>query len=164
MKKIARVLFTWFGMVLAMNAVAGNVLDIYTGLSIDSARSSLHDSSAGLTAILSSRYTDKNYGYEVQGGYFGKSGTFTANIKADLCAIGLLPLGSGGLNLYGKFGAAEVLSTMNVHNLSPTYGAGVEYQRKGMAFRLGIQHFSVGNSSLSSSLSTNLIGVTLLVK
>lgn len=167
MKKIALVLFAWFGIGMAMNAVADDIFDIFTGLSLDSAQSTQNgakNSSAGFTGILSTREIGKYYGFEVQGGYFGKSGPFTSNVEADLSVVGLLPLGASGFKLYGKVGAADVFSSMSVNNLGLTYGAGVEYRRNRTALRLGFQHFKVGNNTLSPSLSTNLIGVTVLVK
>jgi len=167
MKKIALLLFAWFGISVAMGAFAEDDFDLFTGFSLDSARSTqngVKNYSAGLSGIYSTRYTDKHYGFEIQGGYFGKSGQFTSNVEADISVIGLLTLGSSGINLYGKIGFADVFSTSSANNTGLTYGAGVEYQRNVMALRLGLQHFNVGNNSMSPSISTNLIGVTVLVK
>jgi len=167
MKKLALLLFAWFGISVAVGAFAEDDFDLFTGLSLDSARSTqngVKNSSAGLTGIFSTRYIDKHYGFEVQGGYFGKSGQFTSNVEADLCAIGLLPLGGSGINLYGKIGFADVFSTTSENNTGLTYGAGVEYQRNVMALRLGLQHFNVGGNTQLTSVRTNLIGIAVLVK
>lgn len=117
MKKVALALFTWSGIGMAMNAVAG---EAFSGFTLDSAQSTqnvMKNSSAGLTGLLSLRPSEY-YGYEWQGGFFGKSGPFTSNVEVDLSAIGLLPLGDSGFKLYGKAGLADVYSS--VSHVQPT--------------------------------------------
>ncbi|MGA7748697.1 MAG: hypothetical protein WCA63_00985 [Gallionella sp.] len=146
-----------------MNAAA---LDDFVGLSLDSVKSSengVNNSSAGFTGMISAR-PNEYYGYEVQGGIFGKIGPFSSSGEVDFSIVGFLPLGDSGINLYGKGGVDAFYSSGNVDNNGLTYGAGIEYQRGKGAVRLGFQHFDVGNSTQSPSLSTRLIGVTFLVK
>jgi len=152
---------------VARAARAEDAVEVYTGASLNAARSTFNgvkNNSAGITGLLSARYPGKYYGFEIQGGYFGRSGPYSANAEVDLCAVGLLPLGSSGIVLYGKAGAADVLSSSIANNANLTYGGGVELQVKNTAVRLGAQHFSVGLGSRTSSVRTNLIGVTLLFK
>lgn len=104
------------------------------------------------------------YGYEVQGGIFGKIGPFSSSGEVDFSVAGFLPFGQSGINLYGKAGVDDFYSSQNVNNEGVTYGGGIEYQHGKVAVRLGLQHFNVGNNALSPSLSTKLIGVTFLVK
>jgi hypothetical protein len=163
MKKVALVLLACFGIGMAMNAVAA---DDYTGFSLDAVHSSengVNNSSAGFTGLFSAR-PNEYYGYEVQGGIFGKVGPFSSNGEIDFSVAGFLPLGGSGFNLYGKAGVDDFYSSENANNQGLTYGASVEYQRGKGAIRLGFQHFNVGNNTLSPSLSTNLNGVTFLVK
>ena len=163
MKKIALIILACFSIGMTMNAVA---LEDYVGFSLDAAKSSengVNNSSAGFTGMISAR-PNEYYGYEVQGGIFGKIGPFSSNGEADFSIAGFLPLGDSGINLYGKAGVDAIYSSGNVFNTGLTYGAGVEYQRGKGAVRLGFQHFNVGNNTVSPSLSTKLIGVTFLVK
>ena len=160
MKKVVLVILACFSIGMTMNAVA---LEDYVGFSLDAAKSSengVNNSSAGFTGIISAR-PNEYYGYEVQGGTFGKIGPFSSNGEADFSIAGFLPLGDSGINLYGKAGVDAIYSSGNIFDTGLTYGAGVEYQRGNGAVRLGFQHFNVGKSP---SLSTKLIGVTFLVK
>ncbi len=151
---------------LSMNAFADG--DTYSGFSVDYVRSTqngVNDSSSAL-AILKSVRPDEHYGYEMQFGLFGSSGPFTSSTFVDISAIGLVPLNNKGLKLYGKAGVADVYSRGlpgKANNLGLTYGAGIEYPRGNGAIRIGFQHLNVGNNTLSPSLSTNLIGLTLLI-
>lgn len=168
MKKVALVLLACFGICITVNAFAA---DTYAGISLDAVRSrynGVNNSSSGFTVLLSARQNE-HYGYELQGGLFGKVGPFSSNGEIDLSVIGFLPLDDSGFNLYGKAGVNDFVSSSslshgNINNVGLTYGAGVEYQRGKGAARLGIQHFNVGNNTLSPSLSTNLIGITFLFK
>lgn len=163
MKKAARVLLACVGICTATSAVA---TDVYTGFSLDAVRSSesgINNSSGGVTALISAR-PNPYYGYEVQGGIFGKIGPFSSSGEADFTVAGFLPLGQSGINLYGKAGVDDFYSSQNVNNEGVTYGAGIEYQHRKGAVRFGFQHFNVGNGTLSPSLSTKLIGITFLVK
>ncbi len=164
MKRIAWALLG--ALCVAQAARAEDAVDVYTGLALNGARSTLNgasNNSAGIGGLLSARYVGKYYGFEVQGGYFGKSGPYTSNGEVDLCALGLLPLG-GGIVLYGKAGAADVVSKPYVNNTNITFGAGVEVEFGKAAIRLGAQHFYVGAGSRTSSVGTNLVGVTILMR
>jgi len=128
MRKVALALLVFFGIGIAMNAVAA---DVYTGFSLDTVRSSgngANNSSAGFTGLISAR-PNEYYGYEVQGGIFGKAGPFSMNAEDDFSVAGFLPLGNSGINLYGKAGVDAIYSSGNVFNTGFTYGAGVEYRR-----------------------------------
>ena len=162
MKKIALATLVSLGM-LSMNAFADG--DAYNGLSLDYVRSTQNDSSA--LTILKSVRPNEHYGYEMQFGLFGNSGPFTSNAFVDLSAIGFVPLSDRGLKLYGKAGLVDVYSRGSLgtaNNLGLTYGAGFEFPLDNGAIRVGFQHFNVGNSTLSPSLSTNLIGLTILLQ
>lgn len=166
MKKIVLVLLACFGTGMTMNAFA---VDTYAGISLDAVQSRYNgtdNSSAGFTGLFSARL-DEHYGFELQGGLFGKVGPYSSNGEIDLSIVGFLPLGEKGFNLYGKAGVNDFFSSsagMNIDHPGLTYGAGVEYRYSKGAIRLGFQHFHVGDNIVSPSLSTNLIGVTFLVK
>lgn len=138
-----------------------------SGGSLVSAKSSqngIHNSALGFTGIVSIRPTEY-YGYEFQLGMFGESGPFKQNALVDGAVVGILPLGDGGFRLYGKAGLADVFSqttSVSANNLGFTYGAGVEFKRNKTALRIGFQHYTVGNDTLSPSLSTNLVGLSIL--
>ena len=165
MKKIALATLVSLGM-LSMNAFADS--DAYNGFSlayVQSRNNGLTDSTSGL-GILRSVRLNEHYGYEMQFGLFGNSGPFTSNAFVDLSAIGFVPLSDRGLKLYGKAGLVDVYSrgSGTANNLGLTYGAGFEFPLDNGAIRVGFQHFNVGNSTLSPSLSTNLIGLTILLQ
>jgi hypothetical protein len=165
MKKIALAALVPLGM-LSMNAFAES--DAYNGFSVGYVRSTqngMHNSSSVVTIMRSVRPKER-YGYEMQFGLFGNSGPFTSNAFVDLSAIGFVPLGDRGLKLYGKAGLVDVYSrgSGTANNLGLTYGAGFEFPLDNGAIRVGFQHFNVGNSTLSPSLSTNLIGLTILLQ
>jgi hypothetical protein len=166
MKKIALATLVSLGM-LSMNAFAD--VDAYNGFSLDYIRSTqngMNNDSSALT-ILKSVRPNEHYGYEMQFGLFGTSGPFTSNAFVDLSAIGFVPLSDRGLKLYGKAGLVDVYSRGSLgtaNNLGLTYGAGFEFPLDNGAIRVGFQHFNVGNNTLSPSLSTNLIGLTILLK
>jgi opacity protein-like surface antigen len=85
----------------------------------------------------------------------------------DISAVAFMPVSDSKFKLYGKAGLADVYSRGSLgaaNNLGLTYGAGVEFSRDTGIVRIGFQHFNVGNGTLSPSLSTNLIGLTLLLK
>jgi hypothetical protein len=166
MKKIALATLISLGM-LSMNAFADG--DAYNGFSLNYVRSTQNDvnSSSSSLAILRSVRPNEHYGYEMQFGLFGNSGPFTLNAFVDLSAIGFVPLSDSGLKLYGKAGLVDVYSRGSLgtaNNLGLTYGAGFEFPRENGAVRVSFQHFNVGNNTLSPSLSTNLIGLTLLLQ
>ena len=152
---------------LSMNAFAD--ADTYNGFSLDFVHSTQNggsNSASGLGIIRSVRPSE-HYGYEMQFGLFGNSGPFTSNAFVDLSAIGFVPLSDRGLKLYGKAGLVDVYSRGSLgtaNNLGLTYGAGFEFPLDNGAIRVGFQHFNVGNSTLSPSLSTNLIGLTILLQ
>jgi opacity protein-like surface antigen len=160
MKKVVLIILACCGIGFTMNAVA---LEDYVGFSLDAVKSSesgVNDSSAGITAMISARPNDY-YGWEVQGGILGKTGRYSASGEADFSIAGFLPFGNSGINLYGKAGGVATYSSGSVYHSGLTYGAGVEYLRGKGAVRLGVQYFDTGKSP---SLSTKLIGVTILVK
>jgi opacity protein-like surface antigen len=160
MKKAVLAVLACFGIGVAMNAVA---LEDYVGVTLDAVRSSengVNDTSAGFTGMISAR-PNRYYGYEVQGGVFGRIGPHSANGEADFALAGFLPLAGSGINLYGKAGVDTVYSSGNVFNTGLTYGAGVEYQRGKGVLRLGYQHFNAGQSP---SFGARLVGITFLVK
>jgi hypothetical protein len=166
MRKVVLVILTSLG--LTMNVFAD---DIFSGMTLDSAQSTQNGtstSSFGFTGILSRRLSEF-YGYELQTGLFGNSGPFNGNAFVDATALVLLPLGGKGFKLYGKAGLADVFSwnskaNFDANNFGVTYGAGVEFQKNRAAFRLGFQHYYVGDDKLSPSLSTNLIGISVLLQ
>lgn len=166
MKKIALATLVPLGM-LSMNAFADSA--VYNGFSLDYIRSTqngMNNDSSALTILRSVR-PNEHYGYEMQFGLFGNSGPFTSNAFVDLSAIGFVPLSDRGLKLYGKAGLVDVYSRGSLgtaNNLGLTYGAGFEFPLDNGAIRVGFQHFNVGNSTLSPSLSTNLIGLTILLQ
>lgn len=165
MKNFVRLLLSCFSLAASCDAFAGDGYDFYSGVSLVSVRTTqngVKNTSAGLTGILSPRYTGKHYGFELQGGYFGRGGQFTPNIEIDLSVIGLLPLGGSGINLYAKTGLADFITRTSSNNAELTYGAGVEYLRSKVLFRLGWQHFKMGGKTLSASNSTNVVGVAVL--
>lgn len=148
----------------ATTAIAEEALNGGSLFSAQSSQNSVHNSSLGFTAIVSIRPTEY-YGYEFQLGMFGESGPFKQNALVDGAVVGLLPLGDSGFRVYGKAGVADVFSqasNVSANNLGFTYGAGVEFKKNKTALRVGFQHYSVGNDSLSPSLSTNLIGLSVL--
>jgi hypothetical protein len=152
---------------LSMNAFADGAS--YNGFSVGYARSTMNgkSNSSSSLAILRSVRPNENYGYEMQFGLLGNSGPFTSNASLDLSAIGLVPLRDKGLKLYGKAGLIDVYSRGppgTANNLGLTYGVGFEYPGDEGIIRLGFQHFNVGNSTLSPSLSANLFSLTLLLK
>lgn len=165
MKKIALAALAPLGM-LTMNAFADGYA--YNGFSVHyvhSVQNSVSNSSSAVAYVRSVR-PSQHYGYEMQLGLIGKSGPFTASTSVDLSAIGLVPLGGRGLKLYGKAGLVDVYSRGtpgSANNLGLTYGAGFEFPREDGVVRVSFQHFNVGNNTLSPSLSTNLIGLTLLL-
>lgn len=166
MKKIALATLISLGM-LSMNAFADG--DAYNGFSLSYVRSTQNDvnTSSSALAILRSVRPNEHYGYEMQFGLFGNSGPFTSNAFVDLSAIGFVPLSDSGLKLYGKAGLVDVYSRGSLgtaNNFGLTYGAGFEFPRENGVVRVSFQHFNVGNNTLSPSLSTNLIGLTLLLK
>lgn len=166
MKKIALAALALLGM-LSMNAFADGYA--YNGFSVHyvhSTQNGVSNSSSAVAYVRSVR-PNEHYGYEMQLGLIGKSGPFTSSTSVDLSAIGLVPLGGKGLKLYGKAGLVDVYSRGSsgaANNLGLTYGAGFEFPGKDGLIRVGIQHFNVGNNTLSPSLSANLIGLTLLLK
>ena len=160
MKKAVLAMLAGLGIGMAMNAVA---LEDYVGVTLDAVRSGengVNDRSAGFTGMISAR-PNRYYGYEVQGGVFGRIGAYSANSEADFAVAGFLPLAGSGINLYGKAGVDTVYSSGNVFNTGLTYGAGVEYQRGESVLRLGYQHFNAGQSPSSGA---RLVGITFLVK
>lgn len=166
MKRAVLLLSVWIGFSAALDARAEDAVDVFTGVSLNAARSTQNgvtNRSGGIAGMLSARYPGKYYGFEIQGGYFGRAGQYSANAEIDVCALGLLPLGGSGITLYGKAGAADVLSSTLANNVSVTYGAGIEYQVKSAALRFGAQHFSLGGP-LHTTVRTNIIGLTVLVK
>lgn len=166
MRKTALAALVTLGM-SSMNAFADE--DAYNGFSVGYVRSTqdgMHNSTSVFTIMRSVRLHER-YGYEMQFGLFGKSGPFTSGGFVDLSAIGLLPLGDKGLQLYGRAGLVDVYAQGppgGANNLGLTYGAGFEYPRENGLVRLGFQHFNVGNNTLSPSLSANLFSLTLLLK
>lgn len=167
MKKIA-IAMVLVALSISPDASADGAL--FEGFSLASAQSAqdgVKSSGTGFTGVLSLR-PNQYYGYELQGGLFSRSGPFDSNVEVDVSVAGLLPLGDSGLKLYGKAGVADVYSStsnnVTANTLGVTYGAGVEYQRNKTAIRVGFQHFNVGNNTLSPALSTNLVGVTILVQ
>ncbi|HSM97884.1 MAG TPA: hypothetical protein VLS47_02620 [Gallionella sp.] len=166
MRKTALAALVSLGM-LSLNALAEN--DAYNGFSVGYVRStqnSVHNSTSVFSIMRSVRLRE-HYGYEMQFGLFGKSGPYTSGGFVDLSAIGLLPLGDKGLKLYGRAGLVDVYvqgPLGSANNLGLTYGAGFEYPRENGLVRVGLQHFNVGNSTLSPSLSANLFSLTLLLQ
>jgi hypothetical protein len=159
MKTVGLGILACFSMGMTMDAAA---IDDYVGYSLDAVKSSdngENHSSAGFLSMLSAR-PNEYYGWEVQAGILGKTGSYSASGEADFCIAGFVPLGNSGIKLYGKAGADATYSSTSVYHSGLTYGAGVEYQLGKDAVRLGFQHLDVGKSP---SFSTNLIGVTLLV-
>jgi hypothetical protein len=160
MKKVVLVILACVSIGMTMNAVA---LEDYVGFSLGAVKSSdngVNDSSAGVTSMISAR-PNEYYGWEVQGGILGQTGRYSASGEADFSIAGFVPLGNSGINLYGKAGLASTYSSGSVFHTDLTYGAGVEYQGSKGVVRLGYQHFNIGKSP---SISTKLIGVTVLVK
>jgi len=150
--------------VFGSNVLADELLDGFALSSAQSTQGDIRNYSPGLSGLFSLR-PNRYYGTEFQLGLFGQSGPFDYNIWVDGAATGFLPVGDGGFNLYAKAGLALIYSFESngvVSILAPTYGAGIEYKGKKGAVRLGVQHYNVGNVSLSPSLSANLIGISLL--
>ena len=166
MKKMALATLVSLGM-LSMNAFADS--DTYNGFSlayVQSRQNGLTDSTSGF-AILRSVRLHENYGYEMQFGLFGDIGSYTTNGFVELSAIGFVPLSDSGWKLYGKAGLADVYSRGSpgtANNFGLTYGAGVEFPRDIGKVRVGFQHVTVGNGTLSPSHSTYLIALTLFIK
>ncbi|MGC2049557.1 MAG: hypothetical protein WA635_13235 [Gallionella sp.] len=160
MKKVALVTLACCSFGMAMNAVA---LEDYVGFSLNAVKTSdngVNNSAAGITTMISAR-PNEYYGWEVQGGILGKTGSYSASGEADFCIAGFVPLGKSNFNLYGKAGGVATYSSGGVYNSGLTYGAGAEYLRGKSVFRLGYQNFNVGKST---SLNTQLIGISLLFK
>jgi hypothetical protein len=160
MKKVVLVILACCGIGMTMNAVA---LEDYVGFSLDAVKSSengANNSSAGFTVMISAR-PNEYYGYEVQGGIFGKTGQYSVSGEVDYSMAAFLPLGNSGINLYGKAGADATYSSGNVSSTGLTYGAGVEYLRGKGVVRMGFQHFNLGKNP---SIDTKLVGVTFMVK
>ena len=160
MKKAALAMLACCGVGFAMNAAA---LEDYVGFTLGAVQYSENgenSSSPGLTALISAR-PNQYYGYEVQGGIFGKTGKYSASGMIDYSMAVYLPLFGSGINLYGKAGADLIYSSTNVSNADWTYGAGVEYQGGKSVVRLGIQHFNLGKNPV---IDTRLVGVTVLIK
>jgi len=155
-------------LVLLLAAVsAANASDSYTGFSVNSARSEqpgvTKDSALGFNGIVSHRMSDL-YGYDFQLGMFGATGPFKQSTYIDATIAGYVPMGSS-VRLYGKVGVADVFSqgsTISANRLSVTYGAGLEFQKRIAIIRVGFQHYDVANES--PSISTNIVGISLLVK
>jgi hypothetical protein len=160
MKNVVLAILACYGIGMTMNALA---LEDYVGFSLGAVKSSENgqdNSSAGFTVMISAR-PNEYYGYEVQGGIFGETGKYSVSGEMDYSMAAYLPLGSSGINLYGKVGADGIYSSGNVSSTGWTYGAGVEYLRGKGIVRLGFQHFDLGKNP---SLSTKLVGVTFLVR
>lgn len=148
-----------------MIAIAEESLSGGSLVSAQSSQNGAQNSALGFTGIVSIRPTEY-YGYEFQLGMFGESGPFKQNALVDGAVVDLLPLGESGFRLYGKAGMADVFSqatNVSANNLGFTYGAGVEFKKNKTALRIGFQHYTVGNDTLSPSLSTNLIGITIMI-
>lgn len=148
----------------ATTAIAEEILSGGSLVSAQSSQNGIQNSALGFTGIISKR-TSEYYGYEFQLGMFGESGPFKQNALVDGAVVGLMPLGDSGFRLYGKAGVADVFSqasNVSANNLGFTYGAGVEFKKNRTALRVGFQHYTVGNNTLSPSLSTNLIGFSIL--
>lgn len=162
MKKLASaVLFT---LCLSSSVFAQEIFDGGTLGAAQSTQNGASNSSYAFSGFVSVR-PSAFYGYEFQGGLFGTSGPFTNSAFVDATVVGFLPLGESGFQLYGKAGVADVysmLSNVSANNIGLTYGGGIEFKRNKGAFRLGLQHYNVGNDSLSPSLSTNLIGISFM--
>lgn len=166
MKKIVLAALLSLGM-SSMSVLADG--DEYKGFSVNFGRStqpSEKNISTGVTVMLSRR-PNAYYGYEMQVDLFGNTGPFTKNGAVGVSAIGFVPLSNSRFTLYGKVGVADVYSTGSsetANKLGLMYGAGVEFPREVGIIRVGLQHFTLGSSTLSPSLSTNQIGLTLLIK
>lgn len=166
MKKIVLAVLLSLGM-SSMSALADG--GEYKGFSVDFGRSTHpgeKNISTGIAIMMSSR-SNAYYGYEMQVGLFDNAGPFTQNVAVDVSAIGIVPLSDSSFQLYGKVGVADVYSTGSsekANKLGLTYGAGVEFPREVGIIRVGLQHFTLGSSTLSPSFSTNQIGLTLLIK
>ena len=166
MKKISLVTLAALGM-FSMNAFADS--DTYNGFTlayVQSSQNGVSDSTTGVT-ILRSKRLNVHYGYEMQFGLFGNIGSYSTNGFVDLSALGLLPLGESGFNLYGKAGLADVYSRGSsgaANNIGLTYGAGFEFKRDIGKVRVGFQHLNVGNGTLSPRHSTFLFGLTLFLQ
>ena len=148
----------------AINAIAEESLSGGSLVSAQSRQNGVQNSALGFTVIASIRPTEY-YGYEFQLGMFGESGPFKESALIDGAVVGMFPLGDSGFKLYGKAGVADVFSQsfrVSANNLGFTYGAGVEFKKNKTALRIGFQHYTVGNDSLSPSLSTNLIGIAIM--
>ena len=166
MKKISLATLVSLSMI-SMNAFADS--DTYNGFSLEYVQSSqngVSDSTTGFSILRSKRLTE-HYGYEMQFGLFGNIGSYSTNGFVDLSTIGLLPLSEGGFNLYGKAGLADVYSSGSsgkANNFGLTYGAGFEFKRDIGKVRVGFQHLTVGNGTLSPRHSTFLFGLTLFLQ
>jgi hypothetical protein len=166
MKKISLVTLAALGM-FSINAFADS--ETYNGFTlayVQSSQSGVSDSTSAVAYLRSVRMTER-YGYEMQFGLIGTIGPYTSNGYVDLSAIGMLPFGEGGFNLYGKAGLADVYSSGSsgsANNFGLTYGAGFEFKRDVGKIRVGIQHITVGNGTLSPKRSTFLYGLTLFLK
>lgn len=160
MKNLLRTVLACFSLGMMMNAVA---LEDYVGYSLGAAKSSkdgVNHTSPGFFGMISAR-PNEYYGWEVQSSMIGRVGKYAASGEADFSLAGFAPLGNSGINLFAKAGPDVIYSSGGVYATGFTYGAGAEYQNNNNILRLGIQHFKVGKSP---SRSTNLIGITLMVK
>jgi hypothetical protein len=152
---------------LSANAFADS--DIYNGFTlayVQSSQNGVSDSTSAF-AILRSVRLNERYGYEMQFGLFGNIGSYSTNGFVDVSAMGLVPLSENGLKLYGKAGLADVYSRGSsgaANNFGLTYGAGIEFPREIGKVRVGFQHVTVGNGTLSPRHSTFLFGLTLFLK
>ena len=160
MKKVALAILISLGM-SSINAFAE--ADIYNGFSlgyVQSTMNGLTDSTSAVDILRSVRLNE-HYGYEMQFGLFGDIGPYSSNAFVELSAIGFVPLRDSGFKLYGKAGMADVYSrgsSGKANNLGLTYGAGVEFPRDIGKVRVGFQHLTVGNGTLSPSHSTIVTG------
>lgn len=159
--------FITFSLLSAFMTISSFADELFDGLSLSSARSTqggIDNYSLGLSGLVSMRPTSY-LGTDFQIGIFGQSGQLNYSALLDGAAVVYLPLGSKNVNLYGKAGFAIIYSfesNNSVKNLTPTYGAGIEYKWGKKAVRLSIQHYDVGNISISPSISANLMGISLL--
>ena len=151
-------------LLLCANLHAEELLNGFTLSAAQSTQSGVNNDSYGISGLASIR-PNAYYATEFQIGLLGKTGQFDRSILIEGAPTGLLPLGKSGFNLFAKGGLAIIYSfePNNLANvISPTYGAGIEYKGKLKAFRLGYQHYDVGNTSLSHPVSTHLIGISFL--
>jgi hypothetical protein len=165
MKKIILVLLGCAG--LTVNVFAADSFAGSASNTVQSSHQEINKSPASFTDLLSIRQL-KHYGLELKDGIFGKAGLLSANGKIDLSAAGEAAMDNSKFNSNDRADTATDVSPTssdeNVNNPSLTYDAGVEYRQSNGALHLGFQHFYAGNKMLSPSLSSNMIGVSFLVK